>query len=81
MNTDKLKQYAAFLRNEANKITDALFIENLITEIDKREKIVYAVVDRWLKASFNFPNDYEKDNCFDTYNRSFYLQIISKIQP
>ena len=78
MNTNKLKTFSEDLR-EWDKITDALFVENLITEIEKREKITPAVVERWLLSAFNFPKDYEKDNCFDTYNRSFYHQIISKI--
>lgn len=78
MNTDKLKQFAEFLRNEANKITDALFIDNLITEIEKRPKVQFCEVDRWLKSAFEFKT-FEQDNCIDTYNRSFYHQILSYI--
>ncbi len=79
MTTDNLKKYALFLRNDCNKIADALFVENLVTEIEKRDKITFDVVDRWLKAAFQFPSNYEKDNCFDTYNRSFYMQIVEKL--
>ncbi len=79
MNTNNLKNFASFLRNEVNKITDALFVENLIAEIEKRDKLTKEVVERWLKSAFNFPANYEQDNCFDTYNRSFFNQIMEKI--
>jgi len=79
MNTAKLETFANDLRNVFNKHTDAMFIDNLIIEINKRDKITFDVVNRWLLSSFEFPKDYEQDNCFDTYNRSFYSQILEKI--
>jgi len=80
MNTDKLTTFANDLRTVFNKHTDAMFIDNLIAEISKRDKITKDAVNRWLLSAFEFPANYENENCIDTYNRSFYHQILEKIQ-
>jgi len=79
VNTENLQVFANNLRYEFNKITDALFIENLIEAIKTHPGADKSCVNRWLLAAFDFPADYEKYNCFDIYNKSFYYQIIEKI--
>lgn len=78
INTNKLEDFSNRLRN-LNKYTDAIFIENLVAAIKSNPLACNEIVKSWLVAAFNFPFDYEKDNCFDTYNRSFYAQILENL--
>ena len=79
INVSKLSQYASFLRNDCKKITDALFVENLIDAIQKHPATTKNIVDRWLLAAFEFKVNYNDNNCIDTYNMSFYHQIMNNI--
>ena len=78
VNTDKLQSFANDLRNVFNKHTDALFIDNLIIAINSHNADE-DTVSSWLDVAFDLPKDCDKDNCFDTYNRSFFHQIREKI--
>lgn len=79
LNTEKLQSFAADLREQFNKHTDALFIENLINAIHSHPSACYDAVNQWLKAAFQLPANCDNDNCFDVYNRSFFHQILEKI--
>jgi hypothetical protein len=79
MKTIALQNFADFLEGHAQKHTDALFVRNLITEIEKRPKICVNAVDRWLKSAFSLPPCPDNDNCIDVYNRSFYHQLLEKL--
>ena len=79
LNTNKLNDFALFLRNDCNKITDALFVENLINAINTHPGANSDCVDRWLKSAFNLPANCDNDTCIDVYNRSFYHSLIEKI--
>jgi hypothetical protein len=75
LDTTKLKQYASFL-GDIEKHTDKYFIENLITEIEKRPKICRNAVEQWLKGAFQ---DENPDTCIGSYNLMFYRTILEKI--
>lgn len=79
MNTEKLLQFADDLKNLFGKHTDALFIDNLVGAINSHPSACYNAVNQWLKAAFQLPSNCDNDNCFDTYNRSFYHQILEKL--
>ena len=79
LNTDKLNQFALFLRNDAKKIIDAIYVENLIDAIVNHPAANKDCVKRWLQSSFNLPSNCDNDKCNDVYNRSFYHSITEKL--
>lgn len=79
INTDKLSQFASFLRNDVKKIIDALFVENLIKAINEHPGADISCVDRWLKVAFKFKPNFDDNNCIDIYNMSLYHMIREKL--
>lgn len=78
LNTNKLQQFATDLRQLFNKHTDAMFVDNLIAAIKNHPSACDKAVTQWLKSAFQLPANCDKDNCIDTYNRSFYHQLLEK---
>jgi hypothetical protein len=82
MTTSKLVNFRDYL-TQAEQHTNALFISNLIAEIEKRPMIQRAAVEQWLKSAFQ--DDDNKagtmaDNCIHLYNREFHRLVIGCLQ-
>ena len=78
LNTENLKTYSLFLK-QVNKFLDALFVDELIKNIDTHKGADKSCVDRWLRKAFEFPFNMYLYNCADTYNFTFYTSILEKI--
>lgn len=80
LNTDRLEKFANFLRSEANRIIDALFVERLIEAIKKHPGADISCIERWLNYSFSLPAKYDDYNCTDAYNCSFKISILDNLK-